>query len=292
MQITIDPNAGYCFGVKNAVGQAEAILSEDVKLYSLGHLIHNSKEVNRLLQNGLQVISHDEFSRMRNCRVLIRAHGEPPSTYETAFRNNITLIDATCPIVKHLQSNLRERVSIIDETNSQVAIYGKHNHPEVIGLTGHTGGIPLVIEDETDIQKIDPGKDVHLYAQTTMDPDGLKEIASKITAYLAKSQPGSPKQVIVHHTICRQVTNRIKNLKKFAASNDVILFISGKNSSNGQFLFGVCNGANPQSYHIENVSEIVRGWFDNVEKLGITGATSTPVWQLNAIRDYVSSIRF
>jgi len=292
MQITVDPKAGYCFGVKNAIGQAEAVLGEDEKLYSLGHLVHNSEEVRRLAVNGLQVISHEEFSRLQNCKVLIRAHGEPPSTYETAYRNNIILIDATCPIVKHLQSNIRKRVSIMNETNSQVAIYGKHNHPEVIGLAGHAGEVPLIIQDAADIQKIDPDKDVHLYAQTTMDPAGLKNIADKITKYLSECRPGSPKQVIVHNTICRQVTSRIKHLQKFAAFNDVVLFVSGKKSSNGKFLFSVCHGANPQSYHIENESEIDPDWFENAEKVGITGATSTPLWQLNAVRDIINSIRF
>lgn len=290
MKIIIDSRSGYCFGVNNAIGQAEAILEEDGTLYSLGQIVHNDEEVNRLGSRGLIVINHEEFSNLRNCRVLIRAHGEPPSTYETALRNNILLIDATCPIVRHLQSNIRDRALLDEESKTQVVIYGKERHPEVIGLAGHAGGVPLIIHDINDIQHIDPEKDVHLYAQTTMDPDGFNEIARQIGKYLSVARPENPEKLFVHNTICRQVSGRVSHLKKFAATHELILFVSGKDSSNGQFLFGVCREINPRSYLVSQPEEIRKEWLDNISTIGISGATSTPVWQMNAVRDYILSM--
>ena len=208
MNIVIDNMAGFCFGVKNAIRQAEAMLEEEECLFSLGHIVHNESEVGRLSGKGLKVIDHEQFRTLKNGKVLIRAHGEPPSTYETAFRNNITLFDATCPIVKHLQKNIRERNSLADETNSQVVIFGKKNHPEVIGLAGHAGGQAVVVFAHEDIGKINPGKDVHLYAQTTMNPVDFESMARDIGMYLQQYDPANSRQVIVHNTICRQVSAR------------------------------------------------------------------------------------
>jgi 4-hydroxy-3-methylbut-2-en-1-yl diphosphate reductase len=290
MKITIDHKAGYCFGVKNAIGQAEAMLGEDGTLYSLGHIVHNHAEVKRLADKGLKVIDYDEFSKLNNCKVLIRAHGEPPSTYETAYRNNITLIDATCPIVKHLQGNVRTQNDFSTETNSQVVIYGKKSHPEVNGLVGQTLGQAIVVSTENDIENIDPQKAVHLYAQTTMDPQGFDLIAARITAFLERHHSGNAPQVFIHNTICRQVSNRISHLEKFAGTHQVILFVSGKTSSNGRFLYNVCLKSNPKTYHIEKVSDIDKRWFDETETLGITGATSTPVWQMEEVAGFLSEL--
>jgi len=291
MKITIDHKAGYCFGVKNAIGQAEAMLEEEGELYSLGHIVHNQEEVKRLAGKGLKVIDYDEFSKLNNCKVLIRAHGEPPSTYETAYRNNITLIDATCPIVKHLQGNVRTQNDLSTETNSQVVFYGKKNHPEITGLVGQTGGQAIVVSAEEDIDNIDPQKAVHLYAQTTMDPQGFYLMAARITTYLERHHAGNAPQVFIHNTICRQVSNRISHLEKFAKTHQVVLFVSGKSSSNGRFLYNVCLKSNPGSYHIEEVSDIDKRWFDEIETVGITGATSTPVWQMKKVSDFLSELK-
>jgi len=290
MQITIDDKAGYCFGVKNAIGQAEAMLDEDGFLYSLGHIVHNHQEVERLTGLGLKVITYEEFEKLRNCKVLIRAHGEPPSTYETAYRHNITLIDATCPIVKHLQRKIGSQQELSDETNSQVVIYGKKDHPEVTGLLGQTGGQAIIIASEEDIEKIDPHKAVHLYAQTTMSPQGFEHMAEEIRSYLEGKNHGKAPQLFLHNTICRQVSNRIAHLEKFAANYEVLIFVSGKESANGCFLFEICRAANPASYHIEEHDEIDPEWFKGIAKVGISGATSTPAWQMSAVADYIRSI--
>jgi 4-hydroxy-3-methylbut-2-en-1-yl diphosphate reductase len=290
MQITIDPKAGYCFGVKNAIGQAEAMLEEDGLLYSLGDIVHNKEEIQRLANKGLKVINYNEFAKLSHCKVLIRAHGEPPSTYETAYQNNIILIDATCPIVKHLQGNIRNMNELAPENNSQVVIYGKKNHPEVNGLVGQAGGTAIIVSTEADIQQIDPKKSVHLYAQTTMDPLGFENIATEISSYLKTFHTEPGPKVFIHNTICRQVSNRVDHLKNFAADHAVLLFISGKESSNGRFLFNVCRDANPRSYHIENRNDIDPAWFVNIHTIGISGATSTPLWQMNDVMDYIASL--
>ena len=287
MQITIDNKSSYCFGVKNAIGQAGAMLDEDGTLFSLGKIVHNQQEVERLGARGLKVISYEEFAKLRDCKVLIRAHGEPPSTYETAYRNNITLIDATCPIVKHLQRKVKNLFETLEETNGQVVIYGKKNHPEVNGLAGQTNDQAVVVSTERDIGKIDPEKAVHLYAQTTMNPQDYELIARQITAYLKEKNPGKAPQIHMHDTICRQVSNRIAHLEKFATSHEVLLFVSGKDSSNGRFLFEVCRRANPASYHIEDQTGIDPAWFKQVKTTGISGATSTPMWLMQRVKDFL-----
>jgi 4-hydroxy-3-methylbut-2-en-1-yl diphosphate reductase len=287
MQITIDDKSGYCFGVKNAIGQAEVMLDEDESLFSLGKIVHNQQEVERLGAKGLKVINYEEFARLRDCKVLIRAHGEPPSTYETAFCNNITLIDATCPIVKHLQRRVKSQHESSKETKSQVVIFGKKNHPEVNGLTGQTDEQAVVVSSADDLQKIDPEKAVHLYAQTTMNPQDYELIARQISAYLKEKNPGKEPQIHLHDSICRQVSNRIAHLEKFAAIHEVLLFVSGKDSSNGRFLFEICRKANPNSYHIEDHTEIDTAWFKNKKTTGISGATSTPLWQMQQVKDFL-----
>lgn len=285
MQITIDDTAGYCFGVKNAIGQAEAMLDEEGTLYSLGNIVHNPEEVRRLAEKGLKLIDHDELKMLSNCKVLIRAHGEPPSTYETAFRNNIMLIDATCPIVKHLQKMVRE--SQYGDNDSQIVIYGKKLHPEVLGLNGQIDNTAIVLKSGDDIASIDPKRDVHLFAQTTMDPEGFSILTERIKAYLGEHATADPPQLFVHDTTCRQVTNRIKHLKDFSAGFEIIIFVSGRQSSNGRFLFEICRSANPKSYHIENANDVRDSWLHGVESVGITGATSTPMYQLEKIRIFL-----
>lgn len=286
MRVVIDKKAGYCFGVRNAIGQAEAIATEDGALYSLGHILHNHEEVKRLTGKGIKVIDHDAFSKLRDSKVLIRAHGEPPSTYDTALRNNITLIDATCPIVKHLQKKIRETHETPDG-GGQIVIYGKKGHPEVLGLLGQTNNQAFVAKTAKDIQAIDPEKDVHLFAQTTMDPEGFASIGPLIEAHLRTRADGSKPKLVVHNTICRQVSNRIAHLQEFASSFDMILFVSGKDSSNGRFLFSVCRKSNSRTFHIENADEIEAAWLQGIESIGITGATSTPMQQLESIRHFL-----
>lgn len=287
MKITVDNKAGYCFGVRNAIMQAEAILEEDNLLMSLGHIVHNAEEVKRLSGKGLKVINKEEFHSLQNQKVLIRAHGEPPETYETAWRNNLLLIDATCPIVKHLQRTIRAQTENSLDFNSQIAIYGKKNHPEVIGLHGHCEGQAVVIQSNEDVEQLDTSKHVHLYAQTTMDPERYSQIADEVRKYLAAKNPVNTPQVFLHNTICRQVSNRIEHLKKFATGHEAVLFVSGKESSNGRFLFSICQKANPHSYNIENEYDIDLSWFINLKTVGITGATSTPLAQLNQITEFL-----
>lgn len=286
MRVVIDKKAGYCFGVRNAIGQAEAITTEEGALYSLGHIVHNYEEVKRLTGKGIKVIDHYAFSKLRDSKVLIRAHGEPPSTYETALRNNNMLIDATCPIVKHLQKKIRETHEML-AGEGQIVVYGKKGHPEVLGLLGQTDDQAIVVKTAEDVQAIDPDKDVHLFAQTTMDPDGFASIGSLVEAHLIHRADGSKPKLIEHKTICRQVSNRIAHLQEFASGFDLILFVSGKESSNGRFLFSVCRKANSRTFHIENADEIEASWLQGIESIGITGATSTPVQQLESIKHFL-----
>jgi 4-hydroxy-3-methylbut-2-en-1-yl diphosphate reductase len=287
MQIEIDKSAGFCFGVKNAVGQAEAMLEEDEKLYSLGHIVHNPAEVKRLSDIGLEVIDNEHFNKLRNCKVLIRAHGEPPETYDKALLRNITLIDATCPIVKHLQKKILARHLESQETNSQVVIYGKKNHPEVIGLAGQTAGEAIVISSEEDIELLDPLKNVHLYAQTTIDVAGFEKTTMLISEYLEKNNNDSGSQLVIHNTICRQVTGRITHLQEFAVRHQLMIFVGGKNSSNGKYLFDICKQANSNAHYIGQPDEIDRKWLAGIKSVGISGATSTPLEQLEHVRNWI-----
>jgi len=283
MKVEIDRNSGFCFGVINAIKAAETELEKSDMLYCLGDIVHNGKEVSRLEKLGLNSISKEEYYTLKNCKVLIRAHGEPPETYEYAKKNNIELIDATCPVVLTLQEKVKRSYETKLEQNGQVVIFGKKGHAEIVGLNGQTKHNAIIVENTDDIQKIDMSRPVALYAQTTKPIEQFKEIADIISA---KIKPDV--DVEIKDTICRQVSNRVPNLKRFVAKYDLILFVAGKKSSNGQYLYSVSKAENKNSHFISKIEEIEKSWFDGVNSVGICGATSTPNWLMEQVAKWVS----
>lgn len=268
--IEIDDQSGFCFGVTSAIDKAEAELASAGPLYCLGDIVHNSDEVERLRRKGLITISHDDLSRLRDAKVLLRAHGEPPSTYLTARRNNIDIIDATCPVVLKLQQRIKAAYQ--SEERPQIVIYGKAGHAEVNGLVGQTGGEAVVVSSLEDMEKIDFSRDIRLYSQTTKPLDGFRQIVEYIRS--RKGDEGFE----WHDTICRQVANRIPRIREFARRHDVVIFVSGAKSSNGRVLFEECRKVNPRSYLVSDASQLQPQWMEGVERVGICGATSTPRW--------------
>lgn len=284
MQITIDENSGFCNGVVTAIRKAETELQNSGSLYCLGDIVHNSMEVERLSSQGLHTIEHDEFNALSNTRVLLRAHGEPPATYETARRNNITIIDATCPVVLHLQQTIKRVYEASDKQNTQIVIYGKIGHAEVNGLVGQTDGNAIVIEGEDDLNKVDYGKNIELFSQTTKSIDGFKRIVSKIEA----SVKGGC-YFHFHDTICRQVANRIPKIINFVEQQDLVFFVSGHKSSNGRVLFNECKNHNDNTVMISGPSEIDFNLLKGVASVGICGATSTPKWLMEKVKSAIES---
>lgn len=278
MKIEIDQKSGFCFGVVQAIRKAEEELEAHGKLYVLGDIVHNGAEVARLAEKGLIPITHEEYFQLKNCRVLIRTHGEPPETYRYAEKNHIELVDATCPVVIKLQQRVSKSFDEMNSVNGQLIIFGKPGHAEVKGLHGQTGYQAIIIESKADLDKIDFSRPVTLYTQTTKPLDEFREIAEIIRS---SSKPGVSHDI--KDTICRQVSNRAPHLKEFAANHDVIIFVSGKKSSNGAALHAVCLNVNERSYRISDPAEIQPEWFRNAESVGICGATSTPGWQMEAV---------
>lgn len=284
ISIEIDNDSGFCFGVVTAIRKAEEELEKSGRLYCLGDIVHNSDEVDRLRNKGLITITHEELSSLHNVKVLLRAHGEPPATYKLAQKNNIEIIDATCPVVLQLQKRIKTTYDT-ELPRPQIVIYGKTGHAEVNGLVGQTAGEAIVVEDVDDLNRIDFNKDIALYSQTTKSPDGLNRIIQEIT--LRKS----PETTFRYFdTICRQVSNRVERLRNFASSHQLILFVSGKKSSNGKILFGKCKEVNPNTYLISNEREINPSWLSGIESIGICGATSTPRWLMERVKDRLHSI--
>ena len=277
MIVEIDKKSGFCFGVLNAIGKAEQTLETEDVLYSLGHIVHNELEVKRLQEKGLKTINHEEFFKLNDCKVLIRAHGEPPSTYEYAKQNNITLIDATCPVVLKLQQRVKKAAEIMRNENGQVVIFGHQGHAEVTGLLGQTNNEAIVIENTDDINKIDTSRPVMVFSQTTKSVDEFKELTGNIQN---KSQCG---RVEAHDTICRQVSNRVLYLQKFAVRFEVVVFVGGLNSSNARVLFDVCSKYNEHSYFVSSPEDLHADWFSGVETVGVCGATSTPQWLMEQV---------
>lgn len=282
MRVEIDRRSGFCFGVINAIREAENELKRSKELYCLGDIVHNGREVERLEKMGLKSISKEEFFKLKDCKVLIRAHGEPPETYEYARENNIELIDATCPVVITLQEKVKGSYLNTAPQNGQVVIYGKRGHAEVIGLDGQTDNTALVLESLDDVEKVDPTRPVALYSQTTKRIEDFHDIAKSVKE---RMQPGVPVQI--KDTICRQVSNRVPNLQKFAAEYDMVLFIAGEKSSNGRYLYTICKEVNPKSYKISAIEQIEKEWFEGVESVGICGATSTPQWLMEQAGDWI-----
>lgn len=273
MKIEIDQGSGFCFGVTRAIGKAEEELAKEEQLYCLGDIVHNGKECKRLQQMGLVTINHDQMQDIHDAKVLLRAHGEPPSTYALAREHSINLIDATCPVVLHLQERIKKQYDADSEHKKQIVIFGKNGHAEVLGLVGQTEETAIIIESADEVRKLDFNRDICLYSQTTMPLDEFRKIVEYVEQHI------SPEATFTYYdTICRQVANRMPNIRSFALRHDVVLFVCGKKSSNGRVLFNECREANPRSYMIDTASEIDVRWLQGCESIGICGATSTPKW--------------
>ncbi len=285
MKIDIEAESGFCFGVSRAIELAEEELEKGNKVYCLGEIVHNRKEVDRLQSKGLVFIEHDELKELKNSKVLIRAHGEPPSTYDLANRNNLEIIDGTCPIVKKLQKRIKEKY--LEDKSGQILIYGKEDHPEVIGLKGQTDGNAVVVKEPQMLSKLKLKGKISLFSQTTMDTEGFQILSVKLSEPAGNDRNRNV-DIEIHDTICRHISHRQPGLIRFANEHDVIIFVAGKNSSNGRILFDICKKANPESHLVSECHEIRKEWFDGYESTGICGATSTPKWLLQEVSDYIS----
>ena len=282
VEIAIDPESGFCFGVKNAVTKATAELADGKPLYSLGAMVHNPIEVNRLADMGLVVIDHEQFANLHDAKVIFRAHGEPPSSYSNIKDRNIKLIDATCPVVLRLQAHIKSAHQAMAECGGQVVIFGKKGHAEVVGLIGQTNGEAILVENESDLEKIDTTRPVEFFSQTTKDIGQFMKMVKILEQRVA--------QFRWHDTICRQVANRGPHLKQFAAGRELMIFVGGHDSSNAKALFEMCRQVNANSFFIENIDELRPEWFAGVQSVGISGATSTPSWLIENVKARIEEI--
>lgn len=280
IHVEIDSSSGFCFGVTTAIQKAEEELAKGNTLYCLGDIVHNGKEVERLHARGLITINHEQLKQLHDVKVLLRAHGEPPETYETARRNNIEIIDATCPVVLQLQRRIKKQYDANPE--AQIVIFGKNGHAKVLGLVGQTHSKAIVMEKLEDVRLLDFGRDIYLYSQTTKNLDEFRRIIDYIQSHISPDATFRS-----FDTICRQVANRMPNIASFAARHDIIIFVSGRKSSNGKVLFNTCKSVNPNSYMIEGPGEIDSSWIEGVTSVGICGATSTPKWLMEQCRDSI-----
>lgn len=284
MEVIIDDNSGFCFGVVRAIGEAESALQRVGEVYSLGDIVHNRVEVQRLEQLGLHTISHEDMPRLDGRTLLIRAHGEPPRTYRMAEELGITVIDATCPVVARLQRRLREAYDKMQEVEGRVVLLGKRGHAEVIGLTGQADDDVVVIEGEKDLDSVDFTRPIYFLSQTTQSIALFNQLAENI-----KMRAGNV-PVTIDDTICRRVAGREALLADFSRSVDVVIFVSGRKSSNGRVLYEVCRSANPRSYNVEESAEIELSWLEGAERVGICGATSTPRWLMEEVAEAIKSM--
>lgn len=284
-KIEIDRQSGCCFGVAKAITRAEEELKKDGTLYCLGDIVHNSIEVKRLEKMGMITIDHEQLKELKNVKVLLRAHGEPPSTYEIARQNNIELIDASCPVVLGLQKKIRKKYEQGADKGIQIVIYGKRGHAEVKGLMGQTRESAIIIESKEEIDKLDFSRDISLFSQTTKPLDGFYEIGELIKARMEEGAT-----FLFNDSICRQVSNRVPHIREFAASHDLIIFIAGEKSSNGKVLFNECMSRNPNSYLIHSPEEVNPAWLRDGISIGICGATSTPQWQMEAVAETLTKM--
>jgi 4-hydroxy-3-methylbut-2-enyl diphosphate reductase len=289
MEVTIDKYSGFCFGVVYAIEMAENILEKESILYCLGDIVHNNKEVERLTDMGLKIINNDDLKKLSDCKVLIRAHGEPPSTYNIALENNIQLLDASCPVVLKLQHQIKEGYEDIKKIDGQIIIFGKEGHAEVTGLLGQTKNDAIIVTTVDDLDKVDFSKSIYIYSQTTKSPKAYKAI-SDIISERVKLADGKNVKYIVHDTLCRQVSGREPQLKLFSKENDVIVFVSGQKSSNGKMLYQSCKEENSNSYFISDINEINNEWFSTASTVGICGATSTPRWLMEQVQNAIEKI--
>ena len=285
IKVEIDEGSGFCFGVVTAIHKAEEELAKGETLYCLGDIVHNSREVDRLKTMGLITINREEFKQLKNAKVLLRAHGEPPETYMIARENNIEIIDATCPVVLRLQKRIRQGYLADSDEEKQIVIYGKSGHAEVLGLVGQTDGKAIVIEKAEEAKKLDLNKSIRLFSQTTKSLDEFQEIVEYFKQHI------SPEATFEYYdTICRQVANRMPKLREFAATHDLIFFVSGKKSSNGKMLFEECLKVNANSHLIDNEKKIDPSLLQNVKSIGVCGATSTPKWLMEKIYNHIRTL--
>ncbi|MBO7588358.1 MAG: 4-hydroxy-3-methylbut-2-enyl diphosphate reductase [Bacteroidaceae bacterium] len=283
MKVEIDNESGFCFGVLSAIGKAEEELRKSGQLFCLGDIVHNGIECDRLQRLGLRTINHDEYSSLHNTRVLLRAHGEPPSTYAIARKNGITLVDATCPVVLKLQQRIHMQFEKLDPATQQIVIFGQKGHAEILGLVGQTDGNVTVIESADEIDRIDFSKDIFLYSQTTKSLENYNQLIEKISNRIHDGR-----KFVHNNTVCGQVSHRREKIRDFAQRHDVILFVSGRKSSNGKVLFNEIQKVNPESYMIESCDDIDYSLLSGAESIGICGATSTPKWLMEECRNYIT----
>ncbi|MBQ8487436.1 MAG: 4-hydroxy-3-methylbut-2-enyl diphosphate reductase [Prevotella sp.] len=288
LQIEIDNGSGFCFGVTTAIKKAEEELQKGATLYCLGDIVHNGMECERLRRLGLVTIDHEQMSQLHGVKVLLRAHGEPPATYEMARRNGIEIIDATCPVVLQLQKRIKKQYEIANSeeltANSQIVIFGKKGHAEVLGLVGQTQGTAIVIENFEEVKRLDFSRDIYLYSQTTKSLDEFHRIIEYIQQHIAPMATFKS-----FDTICRSVANRLDGISQFASRHDLILFVCGRKSSNGKVLYNECLRVNPNTHLIEGPEEILPQWLSGIQTVGICGATSTPKWLMEQCRDAISN---
>jgi len=283
MNVVVDANSGFCFGVVYAIQMAEDELDASGHLYCLGDIVHNNMEVERLENKGLEIIDHEILKSLKDTKVLIRAHGEPPETYKIAIENNIQLIDASCPVVLKLQNRIRNGYEHLGE--GQIVVYGKEGHAEVNGLVGQTKGKAIIVNNIQDLDQIDFAKPIQFFSQTTQPTSGFNEMHSEIKRRLTAENVSEEPTFQSNDTLCRQVSNREPQLLEFAKHHDVIVFVSGKKSSNGKVLYNVCKTVNPNTYFVSTIEEVDKSWFKSNDSVGICGATSTPMWLMEEIAE-------
>lgn len=284
IQIEIDEGSGFCFGVTTAIKKAEEELAKGEKLYCLGDIVHNGRECDRLREMGLITINHEEMEQLHDAKVLLRAHGEPPETYELARKNNIEIIDATCPVVLKLQKRIKAQYD--ENGTAQIVIFGKKGHAEVLGLVGQTHSNAIVIESSDEVTKLDFTRDIYLYSQTTKSLDEFNRIIDYIQTHISPDATFKS-----FDTICRSVANRMPNISQFAAKHDLILFVCGRKSSNGKVLYNECLRVNPNTHLVEDPQEIESAWLEGIQSVGICGATSTPRWLMEQCRDAIQNMQ-
>ncbi len=287
MKVSIDQGSGFCFGVNRAIQTAENELDAGSEVYCLGEMVHNQVQMDKLKTKGLKVITHEDLPGLKGKLVLIRAHGEPPQTFHMADTLGVKLIDATCPIVTKLQQRIHESAVSDEIDDIQIVIFGKPCHAEVEGLVGNAADKAIVISSESDLENIDFSKPVRLFSQTTMDAENYQSIIVSIQQRMTEA---GNEDFVINKSVCRQVSGRAPALRIFAADHEVVIFVSGKNSANGAYLFGVCKAINDKSYFINTTEGIDKQWFENVKSVGVSGATSTPGWLIRQVADYINTL--